>query len=144
MQLFLLNMKLSSSTPKLYRTSAQLKAYLQTFSLPNASDRDLDKLLKLYFDDITQGSPFDTGNSSALTPQFKRIAAFQGDSLFHATRRFLLQHRSSKQATWSFRGFFRHFIRRALHQLTIATVSKRLKSLHILGSVSFLPLWPWI
>lgn len=58
---------------------------------------------KLYTSDITKGSPFDTGYMNALTPQFKRMAAIQGDLVFQAPRRFFLQHRAGKQPTWSFR-----------------------------------------
>jgi len=56
-----------------------------------------------YPQNITQGSPFDTGDSNALTPQFKRIAAFQGDAAFQAPRRFFLQQRSGSQNAWAFR-----------------------------------------
>jgi hypothetical protein len=32
---------------------------------------------KMYPNDILAGSPFDTGILDAITPQFKRLAAFQ-------------------------------------------------------------------
>ncbi|KAF8964271.1 Alpha/Beta hydrolase protein [Flammula alnicola] len=51
------------------------------FSFRN-SGRTNNQLATLYPSDITQGSPFDTGILNALTPQFKRIAAFQGDGFF--------------------------------------------------------------
>jgi acetylcholinesterase len=51
---------------------------------------------------ISQGSPFDTGTLNALTPQFKRFAALQGDIAFQAPRRLLLQKRSGKQALWTY------------------------------------------
>ncbi|KAF8073584.1 carotenoid ester lipase precursor [Lyophyllum atratum] len=97
-------------------TEAKLKNYLKTTFLPGVPDADLDKLLDLYSGDITQGSPFNTGILNVLTPQFKRIAAFMGDGVFQAPRRFFLDQRSGKQNTWAF-------------------VSKRLKALPILGSV---------
>jgi acetylcholinesterase len=87
----------------LHSTDSQLKQYIQSIWLPNVSDGDLDTLLKLYPADITQGSPFDTGAANALTPQFKRIAAFQGDAVFQGPRRYFLQQRSGKQDIWSFR-----------------------------------------
>ncbi|KAJ6555002.1 hypothetical protein DFH09DRAFT_924326, partial [Mycena vulgaris] len=68
-----------------------------------------------YPNDITKGSPFDMGILDALTPQFKRIPAFQGDGVFQAPRRFFQQSRSGKQKQW---GFLR----------------KRLKGLPLLGS----------
>lgn len=58
--------------------------------------------LELYPDDVTQGSSFDTGDLNALTPQFKLFAAFQGDAVFQAPRRFFLQSQSGKQDIWSF------------------------------------------
>jgi acetylcholinesterase len=60
-------------------------------------------VLTLYPQDITQGSPFDTGDENGFTPQFKRIAAILGDIVFQAPRRFFLQQRPGKQKTWSYR-----------------------------------------
>ncbi|KAH9970751.1 Alpha/Beta hydrolase protein [Lactifluus volemus] len=97
-------------------TSADLHEYIATIILPDARREEIDKLLMLYPQDITQGSPFDTGEQNAITPQFKRNAAILGDIVFQAPRRFFLQQRSGKQKTWSY-------------------LSKRLKNLPILGSV---------
>ncbi|KAI0629975.1 carotenoid ester lipase precursor [Trametes polyzona] len=96
-------------------TEAHLRSYITSNYLPQASKSDLDQLLKLYPADLTQGSPFGTGILNALTPQFKRLAAMQGDLVFQAPRRFLLENRSAKQPTWSF-------------------LNKRLKGIPILGS----------
>ncbi|KAJ7265542.1 hypothetical protein C8J57DRAFT_1620447 [Mycena rebaudengoi] len=38
------------------------------------------------------------------SPEFKRIAAFQGHFVFQAPRRFFLQHVSKTQNTWSWRN----------------------------------------
>ncbi|OAX31729.1 hypothetical protein K503DRAFT_703260, partial [Rhizopogon vinicolor AM-OR11-026] len=65
--------------------------------------------------DPTQGSPYDTGTLNELSPQFKRMASFQGDAIFHAPRRFFLQQRSGSQNTWAF-------------------LNQRLKSVPVLGS----------
>jgi carboxylesterase type B len=92
-----------------------LKTYLQEYWVPGASGSDVDKLLSLYPDDITKGSPFDTGILNALTWQNKRLAAFQGDAVFQAPRRFFLNARASKQNTWVY-------------------LNKRLKALPFLGS----------
>jgi len=51
----------------------------------------------LYPADITAGLPFDTGLLNAITPQFKRIAAVQGDGVFQAPRHLLLKNTSGKQ-----------------------------------------------
>jgi carboxylesterase type B len=92
-----------------------LSTYLQTEFIPDISSSDLEELLTVYPDDITQGSPFDTGILNAITPEFKRIAAFQGDAVFQAPRRLFLQTLSGKQPIWSF-------------------INKRLKDLPVLGS----------
>lgn len=58
--------------------------------------------MKLYPDDVEQGSPYDTGSLNALSPQFKRFASFQGDAIFQGPRRYFLQQRARKQNTWSY------------------------------------------
>ncbi|KAI0718159.1 carotenoid ester lipase precursor [Cerioporus squamosus] len=83
-------------------TEAGLRDYIVSNYIPDISQSDLDQLLKVYPADITQGSPFNTSIANALTPEFKRLAAMQGDLVFQAPRRFFLQNRSSKQSTWSF------------------------------------------
>ncbi|KAI9454051.1 carotenoid ester lipase precursor [Lactarius psammicola] len=97
-------------------TEPELRDYLTEFFLPTATDAEMDRLLTLYPQDVTQGSPYDTGTENAFTPEFKRIASLLGDFSFQAPRRFLLNNTSGKQNTWSF-------------------LNKRLKSLPILGSV---------
>jgi acetylcholinesterase len=96
----------------------------------------MDKLLTLYPQNVTQGSPYDTGTQNALTPEFKRIASILGDFEFQAPRRFFLNNVSGKQNTWSFCTL--HVLTRArlsLHShVDSHTVSKRLKSVPILGS----------
>ena len=62
----------------------------------------MDKLLTLYPQDVTQGSPYDTGTKNAFTPEFKRIASILGDFEFQGPRRLLLNNLSEKQNTWSF------------------------------------------
>ncbi|KAH9850188.1 carotenoid ester lipase precursor [Lenzites betulinus] len=96
-------------------TEAQVRSYMQNNYLPAASSSDIDALLKAYPQDITQGSPFSTGILNAISPQFKRLAAIQGDLVFQAPRRFLLQSQAGKQPMWSF-------------------LSKRLKAIPVLGS----------
>ncbi|KAF8264075.1 carotenoid ester lipase precursor [Lactarius quietus] len=96
-------------------TDVELRVYLTEFFLINATDAELDKVLVLYPQDPTQGSPFGTGTQNAFTPEFKRIAAFLGDLVFQAPRRWLLDNVSGKQNTWSY-------------------LNKRLKSLPLLGS----------
>ncbi|KAI9437416.1 Alpha/Beta hydrolase protein [Lactarius psammicola] len=83
-------------------TNAELKTYLKTYMLSSAKDSDVDLLLKYYPDDQRAGSPFDTGYRNAFSPQFKRIAALQGDFVFHGPRRLFLQNRGGKQKSWGF------------------------------------------
>ncbi|KAF8158420.1 carotenoid ester lipase precursor [Crassisporium funariophilum] len=98
-------------------TETQLKQYIKTVFLPGTPDAQIDQLAEFYPGDITQGSPFNTGILNALTPQFKRIAAFQGDGVFQAPRRWMLQNTvPTNPNVWAY-------------------VSKRLKVLPVLGSV---------
>ncbi|KAI9449008.1 carotenoid ester lipase precursor [Lactarius psammicola] len=111
-------------------TDSDLRNFLSGFFLPSATDAELDELLRLYPQNVTQGSPYDTGTQNAFAPQFKRIASILGDSVFQALRRFFLNNVSEKQNTWSF-CTSRMFP--PPPPLTRA-VSKRLKSLPVLGS----------
>ena len=99
----------------------------------------MDEVLTLYPQNVTLGSPYDTGTQNAFTPEFKRIASILGDLVFQAPRRFFLDHSSGKQNTWSFctwHAFSRlHVSSRPHSQIDSHTVSKRFKSLPILGSV---------
>ncbi|KAI0292408.1 carotenoid ester lipase precursor [Russula brevipes] len=83
-------------------TTPELKDYLKLFMMPRAKDSEIDGLLVHYPDDQRAGSPFDTGIRNALSPQFKRTAALQGDFVFHGPRRFFLKQRASKQRSWGF------------------------------------------
>jgi acetylcholinesterase len=116
-------------------TTQEVRDWIREFIIPGATQSDLDRLLKLYPANITEGSPFDTGSSNALTPQFKRIAAFQGDAFFQAPRRFFLQHRSGKQTTYSYRKYLRTCVRTPGTLTGVFLVNKRLKTLPDLGSV---------
>jgi hypothetical protein len=72
------------------RTEAEPRAYLSEFYFPNATNAEMDELLTLYLQNVTQGSPHDTGTQNALTPEFRRIASILGDYEFQAPRRFFL------------------------------------------------------
>ena len=98
-------------------TNAELITWISTVFLPGGDIASINNLATLYPADITQGSPFDTGILNAVTPQYKRIAAFQGDGVFQAPRRWLLQNTvPTNPNVWGF-------------------LSKRLKALPILGSL---------
>jgi len=86
----------------LHSTDAQTQDYFHDVLIPGSNDDQISQLSALYPADITAGSPFDTGNLNAITPQFKRIAAMQGDGGFQAPRRWLLKNTSGKQNIWIF------------------------------------------
>ena len=96
----------------------------------------MDELLTLYPQNVTLGSPYDTGTQNALTPQFKRIASIIGDFVFQAPRRFFLQNVSDKQNVWSFCTLhtLSPLLVLSLTHTSVNTVNKRLKSVPILGS----------
>ncbi|KAH9910401.1 carotenoid ester lipase precursor [Epithele typhae] len=73
------------------------RSILKSNYFPTASDADIQRLLELYPADPAAGSPFGTGDANAFTPEYKRLAAFQGDFIFRAPARFLLNQRASKQ-----------------------------------------------
>ncbi|KAF9007674.1 carotenoid ester lipase precursor [Hymenopellis radicata] len=85
-------------------TDDEWKAYLQTitFSHTGMPEENIDTMLSLYPQAVEEGSPFDTGRANAITPQFKRIAAFTGDLIFQGPRRFFLGAISDKQDVYSF------------------------------------------
>ncbi|OJT15041.1 Lipase 1 [Trametes pubescens] len=83
-------------------TSNEVGAYLSSNYFPNAPKENITRLLDLYPSNPALGSPFDTGDAFAFSPQYKRLSAFHGDFLFQAARRLLLQQRSGKQVMRSF------------------------------------------
>jgi acetylcholinesterase len=76
--------------------------YIHQNYLPKANQSVINTVAQLYPSDPAAGSPFDTGDANAVTPEFKRLAAFQGDLVFQAPRRFFINERSSKQPIWAF------------------------------------------
>ncbi|KAI0766617.1 alpha/beta-hydrolase [Trametes elegans] len=83
-------------------TDEQFRAYIEQGWYPGAPRDAHEPLYALYPSDPAAGSPFGTGSANVLFPQFKRLAAFQGDMAFQAPRRFFLDQRADKQPTWSF------------------------------------------
>jgi len=70
--------------------------------MPSASQREVDDLLEYYPEDPAAGCPFNTGPNNKLSQSYKRIAAIQGDIVFHGPRRLLLKYRADKQDSWAF------------------------------------------
>ncbi|ETW82212.1 Esterase/Lipase [Heterobasidion irregulare TC 32-1] len=81
--------------------------YIQSVYYPKTSSQELDPVLQLYSSDPSEGSPFNTSSNNTLSPQYKRIAAIQGDIWFQGPRRLFFEYRSEKQNTWSYlyKGF---------------------------------------
>ncbi|KAI0318923.1 carotenoid ester lipase precursor [Amylostereum chailletii] len=86
-----------------FTTDEEFRSYIGSNYFPFASNTsDFEKLLTLYPNDTTQGSPFNTGTANALNAEFKRFAAIQGDIVFQAPRRFFLQNISDERVVYSF------------------------------------------
>ncbi|KAF8272611.1 Alpha/Beta hydrolase protein [Lactarius quietus] len=78
-------------------TDAELRTYLLEFFLSGLPDAQMDELLTLYPQNVSLGSPYDTGTQNALTPESKRIASIIGDLVFQTPRRFFVQpYRTSR------------------------------------------------
>ncbi|RPD58752.1 carotenoid ester lipase precursor [Lentinus tigrinus ALCF2SS1-6] len=90
-------------------TEQELTSYIQAFWLPGASSGDIEGILKLYPSDPAAGSPFNTGEANAFTPEYKRISAIQGDLFFQAPRRQVLDKVSSRQLAYNFLSARRNF-----------------------------------
>ncbi|KUI58886.1 Lipase 4 [Cytospora mali] len=72
-------------------TNEDLVEYLSTFYFNDATKAEIESLLDTYPQDVTAGSPFNTGILNELYPQYKRIAAVLGDLVFTLTRRGFLE-----------------------------------------------------
>jgi len=83
-------------------TDADFQAFIKSDEFPGASDTDIQALAALYPADPAAGSPFDTGENNAITPQFKRLSALQGDYAFQSVRRFLFNNQASKVPTFGY------------------------------------------
>ena len=62
-----------------------------------------ETLMAMYPSDPAAGSPFGTGDDNEFTPEYKRIAAMQGDWIFQVPRRQLLDRYSWTRTTYSYR-----------------------------------------
>lgn len=71
-------------------TTDDLVDYLLTVFFKAATEADIQALVATYPDDLTQGSPFNTGIFNNVYPQFKRLAAILGDLVFTLSRRLFL------------------------------------------------------
>ncbi|KAI0351392.1 esterase 1 [Trametes cingulata] len=90
--------------PTSLSTDEQLTDFLENFINPLQSGPPstavrlaIDRLLALYPDDPSRGSPYDTGSDTfGLGSQYKRAAAIAGDIWFHSVRRLWSQAASAR------------------------------------------------
>ncbi|KDR70957.1 hypothetical protein GALMADRAFT_144423 [Galerina marginata CBS 339.88] len=83
-------------------TEADFREFIKSVWFPEASDAELEPLWTSYPSTPSEGSPFGTGDLNELYPQFKRVAAFQGDIGFEIPRRYFISHVAGRQKTWSY------------------------------------------
>ncbi|KAJ3570757.1 hypothetical protein NP233_g4192 [Leucocoprinus birnbaumii] len=77
--------------------------WIKTYTVPTLSDGDEAEFNKWYPNDGgIAGSPFDTPITDTWknNTQYKRAAAWQGDMVFQAPRRYLASHISNQTNTW--------------------------------------------
>ncbi|KAH6656379.1 Alpha/Beta hydrolase protein [Truncatella angustata] len=72
-------------------TTDELVDYLLTVFFRDATEAEIRGLVATYPDNITMGSPFNTGILNSAYPQFKRLAAILGDLVFTLSRRIFLK-----------------------------------------------------
>ncbi|KAF8129906.1 Alpha/Beta hydrolase protein [Boletus edulis] len=83
-------------------TNDEFMEYLQSNFLVGVPQQEIQKVGMVYEEDPTLGSPYGVGTNDTLTPEYKRIASFQGDFYFQAPRRYALQYLSPTQDVWSY------------------------------------------
>ena len=84
-------------------TDDDVASYASNVWFPGSTTADVKPLLELYPSDPAAGSPFDTGDANAFSPQYKRMAALTGDWFFNAPRRQLLNRFSTSKTVYNFR-----------------------------------------
>lgn len=80
------------------------RSFLKYNYLSDVPDQNVSDVMELYPDNRSDGSPFNTSVFNAITSQYKRNAAFQGDVVFQAPRRFFVQQRFASQNVWSYQS----------------------------------------
>jgi hypothetical protein len=64
---------------------AQMVDYVKTYYTQTASKAEVERAVAQYPENPAAGSPFGLGPLYALSPQYKRIAAFLGDAVFQGS-----------------------------------------------------------
>lgn len=68
----------------------------------NLTDVQVKAFTDMYPQDPAAGSPFDTGAANTIGPQYKRLAAAQGDYMFQSGRRDLLNYTYARQPAYTY------------------------------------------
>ena len=84
------------------RTEDEFREYVAQKFYPRTPRALLAPVFALYPADPAKGSPFGTGDAYQLTPMYKRLAAFLGDFVWQAPRRYFLNMTAGKRDAWSF------------------------------------------
>ncbi|KAJ7839833.1 sterol esterase, partial [Mycena olivaceomarginata] len=132
-----------SLSPTNITTSDEFVGYvLHSNYFPKSTLAQITEIAKLYPDDPTQGPPFDTGLANQFTPQFKRLAAFQGDYFFNgAAACFYSTHPKHKTRGVGVSNFLSHEKLDPLQDT--APVNKRGKTTPILGAAHGVDIGMW-
>ncbi|RPD60509.1 carotenoid ester lipase [Lentinus tigrinus ALCF2SS1-7] len=87
-------------------TDEEFLDYVHANFYRNTSREAVAKILELYPSDPAVGAPYNTGSDFAYSPQYKRMASFQGDFIEQAPRRLFVQHLAEKQPVYSYLSNF--------------------------------------
>ncbi|EGG02518.1 lipase [Melampsora larici-populina 98AG31] len=88
-------------------SNGPLRDYLASTFFQKATSQEIDEVLRLYPQDPSVGSPYNTGFLNILTPIFKQVASMYGDIQFQAPRRQFLEGTQASMPVWSYidKGF---------------------------------------
>jgi acetylcholinesterase len=91
-----------------FSNPAEFLEWFETHWAPNSTEEEKTTLTTCYPNNLADGSPFGTGDLNRLAPQFKRVAALQGDLVFQAPRRFFTQQLSEagREDVWVYCKLF--------------------------------------
>ncbi|KAF9055791.1 carotenoid ester lipase precursor [Panaeolus papilionaceus] len=83
-------------------TEAEFRGYIGGVWNPFNTPDELEPLWSFYPSDPADGAPFNTGSRNAITPQFKRVAAYIGDAIQTGPRRVFLSKMAQTQRVWAY------------------------------------------
>ncbi|KAI1788049.1 carotenoid ester lipase [Ganoderma leucocontextum] len=86
-------------------TDEEFLDYLESYYYLNTPADEVAKILELYPSDPAAGSPYNTGDNDAYSPQYKRMSSWQGDFIA-APRRLFTQYLADKQPVYVYLSNF--------------------------------------